>query len=93
MNKLKDLVESVLRDKPETRDSLKLLLLEVWKLQGLELTEKQITAFLRCADPITLRRRAQEVQNDDWKYRPSDPISRQRSFLSTGAQLKRYGTS
>ena len=82
-----ELVESVLRDFPETRDSLKSLLLKVWEIQGLKLSEEQKIQFMRCTDPITLRRRQQEIQNDGWRFRPNSGEALKRTLFSTGKHL------
>lgn len=86
---MQDMVKEILRTKPETRDSFKKLYLEFWDIQGLHLTEDQRKYFiLHCAEPSSILRRAQEVQNGLGLYRPTDPMAVQRELFATGWHLK-----
>lgn len=53
-------VETILREYPETRSSDKKLLLKIWELDGLYLTEDQQKRFLNSstAESVTRARRA-----------------------------------
>lgn len=55
-------VEKMLRDNPILRDSDKRLLMEVWEMEGLFLSETQKTRFLQfCTTPETITRARREA--------------------------------
>jgi len=59
---LKDLVWSVLKENPNTRDDDKILIMEVWKAQGLKLSDDQLAMFFKVAFPETITRLRREIQ-------------------------------
>jgi len=74
------LVASVLKDCPETRENDKLLILKVWELQGLKFTNEQKTLFLSCFSPETIRRERQKIQ-EGGLFRPSRYKQAERSLF------------
>lgn len=75
--KTNDLVEKILAEKPETRDNDRLLMLYVWKNQGLHLNDMQIAAFKQAASPESIRRTRQKLQ-EQGKYRASEQVEQER---------------
>lgn len=73
------IVKSVLRDNKETRNSDKKLILEVFKIQGLHLTEEQERMFMKCASPESIRRSRQRVQ-ELGLYTSYEPVKQARLF-------------
>jgi hypothetical protein len=59
---LKDLVWSILKDNPKTRNDDKNLILKVWEKQRLKLTEQQMMMFFKVAFPETITRLRREIQ-------------------------------
>lgn len=57
LDKSFELVETALKEKPETREDDKLLMLLIWQWQGLKLTKEQIAFFRHsCLNPETITR-------------------------------------
>jgi hypothetical protein len=73
----KKLVERVLQQKPEARDDDKTLMLEVWQMQGLYLSESQLKAFRKASSPESIRRTRQKFQQDG-EYTASEKVEEQR---------------
>lgn len=71
------LVERILAEKPETRDSDRLLILYVWQAQGLKLTAEQIQQYKEVSSPESIRRTRQKLQ-EDGKYRASEQVEQER---------------
>ena len=70
------MVERVLRDNPEARGDDKVLMLIIWKEQGLKLTDEQIDFFrTHCLSPESIRRNRQLIQ-EGGRYRPTNPQGR-----------------
>lgn len=70
-------VEAILRDQPETRDSDRELLISIMQRYGVELTPRQIVAFRHMPSMETVRRVRQKIQSEG-RYMASEHISRQR---------------
>lgn len=70
-------VEAILRDQPETRDSDRELLISIMQRYGIELTPRQIVAFRHMPSMETVRRVRQKIQSEG-RYTASERISRQR---------------
>lgn len=75
------IIERILRDFPETRNSDKRLILKVWESQGLYLTEAQAYKFFEVSSPETIRRVRQKIQ-ESGKYQADPLIRRERRFKS-----------
>ena len=73
----KKLVERVLSQKPEARDDDKLLMLEIWEMQGLCFSETQKKAFRRASSPESIRRTRQKFQQEG-EYTASEKVEEQR---------------
>jgi hypothetical protein len=73
----KKLVERVLSQKPEARDDDKLLMLEIWEMQGLCFSETQKKAFRRASSPESIRRTRQKLQ-EEGQYKASKEVEEQR---------------
>ena len=76
---IETIVKSVLRDNKETRNSDKRLLIEIWKKQGLHLTEEQERMFMKCASPESIRRSRQRIQELGF-YKSYEPVRQARLF-------------
>ena len=76
----KKLIETILRDKPETRDNDKLLILYVWQAKGLRFTPEQVQKFKDMPSPETIRRGRQLLQ-EKGKYRASEEVEEKRYEL------------
>lgn len=74
-------VEEVLRDSPATRNSDKLLLLEVWDKLGFGLSDGQRRKFMDMPSVESIRRVRQKVQ-ESGKYQATNEVSRQRRIKS-----------
>ena len=72
-------VRFILRDNKETRNSDKRLLIEIWKVQGLNLTDEQERMFMKCASPEPTRRTRQIFQARGM-YLPYEPVKQARLF-------------
>ncbi len=79
--KILDLIETIIIKNKDAKRNDKLLLLEVWKNEGLKLTDEQRDYFLRfCTTPETITRHRRELQqNKDWLF--PEEVTKQRSFL------------
>jgi hypothetical protein len=75
--RVKDKVERVLSLKPETRDNDKLLMLYVWQIEGLNLSENQLKKWKEVSSPESIRRMRQKMQ-EDGMYRASEKVEEQR---------------
>lgn len=63
MKNIEPLVTKTMADHFKTRGNDKLLMLFIWKTEGLVLTEEQATIFLKCcSSPETIRRTRQKIQ-------------------------------
>ena len=71
------IVEQVLRDKPETRDSDKKLIVEVWERLGFFLSEQQKVKFYNLPSTESIRRVRQRIQ-ELGQYKASDGVARER---------------
>ena len=76
---IETIVKSVLRDNKETRNSDKRLLIEIWKIQGLNLTDEQERMFMKCASPESIRRSRQRIQEMGF-YESYEPVRQARLF-------------
>jgi hypothetical protein len=74
------LVNSVLRDYPDTRRNDKELMIKIWEVQGLKLTDEQKFLFGKCLPAETIRRSRQKIQ-EMGAYRPEKPVYEQRKLL------------
>lgn len=74
-------VEMVLRDYPETRDSDRKLLVKVWAHCGLYLNEAQAYKFFSIAAPETIRRVRQKLQ-ESGRYKASERVANSRELKS-----------
>lgn len=94
----KDVIEKVLKEHPQTRNSDKLLLIWVWNESGFVLTHEQVEDFLRADLPTaeTVRRTRQRFQQlgeyeADTKVKgmrqAKAQVIQQREPRSTAAQL------
>jgi hypothetical protein len=81
VRKVQKTVERVLSENTKTRDSDQLLILEVWQKQGLVLTLEQRYHFMSVANPESIRRTRQKLQQEG-KYLPSPKIARERKLRS-----------
>ena len=77
----KDLVGKVLRDVPDTRDSDRLLILEVWEREGLILNPIQREQFMQVSSTETIRRVRQKYQ-EEGLYPAQDKIKKERDYRS-----------
>ena len=69
MEKVKQLVEKVLKEFPEARGNDKLLTLLVWEIQGLVLTKEQKAKFFKVANMETITR-ARRLLQKEGKFLP-----------------------
>ena len=74
MSDLDKLVEEVLSSAPQTRASDALLVLEVWRRLGLELTPDQVQMALSLPSSETITRCSRKFQSSGW-YK-ADPETR-----------------
>ena len=75
--KTNNIVEWVLKNKPESRNDDKLLMREVWKLQGFHLNDQMFEKFRKSASPESIRRTRQKFQMEG-KYKASEEVNEQR---------------
>jgi hypothetical protein len=75
----KNLVEQVLFTIPSTRNSDVLLIAEVWKRQGLILTDDQIKVLMQVSNPETIRRNRCLFQAKGM-YPASDEVRKERGM-------------
>lgn len=78
-------VEMVLRDYPETRDSDRKLLVKVWAHCGLYLSEAQAYKFFSIAPPESIRRIRQKIQ-ERGQYKASKRVAKVRELKSQVVQ-------
>jgi hypothetical protein len=76
-----NLVEQILRDNEKTRNSDKLLLLEIWTRLGFELTDAQRSKFIDMPSSETIRRIRQKIQ-EGGKYPATERIRSERYHKS-----------
>lgn len=63
--KILSIVESLLKERQDFRDSDKKLLIAIWHLQGLHLTEEQREVFLnKCTTPETISRARRALKGE-----------------------------
>jgi hypothetical protein len=62
--RVKDKVARVLNQKPEARDNDKLLMLYVWQIEGLNLSESQLKKWKEVSSPESIRRMRQKFQEE-----------------------------
>ena len=86
---VEDLVLEILKKHPETRNNDKLLVIKVWKYQGLKLTEQQINFLLNKftynSESITRARR--DIQSRGL-YQPDLDSQKQRSLFQESMERK-----
>lgn len=80
--RVKDKVERVLSQKPETRDNDKLLMLYVWQIEGLNLSDSQLKKWKEVSSPESIRRMRQKMQ-EEGKYRASEEVEQKRYEMYT----------
>jgi hypothetical protein len=78
----KDKVARVLDQKPEARDNDKLLMLYVWQIEGLHLSERQIEKFKNASSPESIRRMRQKFQ-EEGQYLASPEVEERRYQMYT----------
>lgn len=78
--RVKDKVARVLSQKPETRDNDKLLMLYVWQIEGLHLSDSQLEKFKNASSPESIRRMRQKMQ-EEGQYRASEAVEQKRYEL------------
>lgn len=78
--RVKDKVERILSQKPETRDNDKLLMLYVWQIEGLNLSDSQLKKWKEVSSPESIRRMRQKMQ-EEGKYRASEEVEQKRYEL------------
>ena len=85
-------IKKILSEDPKTRGNDCMLILEVWKSQGLVMAEEQYQYILSmCSDPETItrcRRKHQELG----RYMKNDEMERQREININNWRNKFYGT-
>lgn len=80
--RVKDKVERVLSVNTQARDNDKLLMLQVWEIEGFYLTENQKKAFMKSSSPESIRRMRQKMQ-EEGKYRASEAVEEKRYQMYT----------
>jgi hypothetical protein len=75
--RVKDKVARILDQKPEARDNDKLLMLQVWEIEGFYLSDKQREAFMRISSPESIRRMRQKFQ-EEGQYLASPEVDEKR---------------
>jgi hypothetical protein len=78
--KAKQQVLNTLARNAATRNSDRLLMLSLWREQGLELTPQQEQKFMEVTSPETIRRERQKIQADGL-YQSNDQIRKARAEL------------
>lgn len=79
------IVELVLQENPESRDSDKKCLIQVWERLGLYLSKAQQDKFMGIASPETIRRTRQKIQ-ESGRWLASDKVYEQRKFKALRVQ-------
>lgn len=82
-----EIVEEVLRDDEEARNSDKKLLLRVWEREGLYLSREQQQRFMRCTTAETITRARRNLKD---KYPPRKAVENTRMAFE-GEYRKYYG--
>jgi len=82
MMRVKDKVARILAQKPETRDNDKLLMLYVWQIEGLNLSESQLKKWKEVSSPESIRRMRQKLQ-EDGQYLASPEVEEHRYQMYT----------
>lgn len=80
--RVKDKVARVLSTNTQARDNDKLLMLQVWEIEGFFLTDNQKKAFMKSSSPESIRRMRQKMQ-EEGKYRASEVVEQKRYELYT----------
>ena len=80
-----NLVERVLRNHPEARDSDMELLYFVWREQGFYMTPEQRDMFRDLANPESIRRNRQKLQ-ERGKYLGSEKVRKERQHKALEMQ-------
>ena len=75
--RVKDKVARVLSTNTQARDNDKLLMLQVWEIEGFYLTDNQKKAFMKSSSPESIRRMRQKFQ-EDGQYLASPEVEEQR---------------
>lgn len=75
--RVKDKVARVLSQKPETRDNDKLLMLYVWQIEGLNLSESQLKVWKNASSPESIRRMRQKFQ-EEGEFKASEDVEQKR---------------
>lgn len=78
--RVKDKVERVLSVNTNARNDDKVLMLQVWEIEGFYLTENQKKAFMQSSSPESIRRMRQKMQ-EEGKYRASEAVEQKRYEL------------
>ena len=78
----KDKVARVLDQKPEARDNDKLLMLYVWQIEGLNLSESQLKKWKEVSSPESIRRMRQKFQ-EEGQYLASPEVEERRYQMYT----------
>ncbi len=78
----KDKVARVLDQKPEARDNDKLLMLYVWQIEGLNLSDSQLKKWKEVSSPESIRRMRQKFQ-EEGKYKASTAVEEKRYQMYT----------
>ena len=78
-------VKETLKNNFQSRNSDRILLLEVWESYGLFLTPQQRIAFMDVPSAETIRRIRQKIQ-EEGKYPPTESIRKHRKFKSLQIQ-------
>ena len=80
--RVKDKVARVLDQKPEARDNDKLLMLYVWQIEGLNLSESQLKKWKEVSSPESIRRMRQKFQ-EEGQYKASEAVDAKRYEMYT----------
>lgn len=78
--KAKQLVMQTLANNAAARNSDRLLMLAVWRTQGLELSPEQERLFMQVTSPETIRRERQKIQADGL-YSSNEQVRKARKEL------------
>ena len=69
-----------LQQDPATRNSDRLLMLQVWDIEGLGLSDSQKERFMHVSSPESIRRTRQKIQQNG-QYTATDTVKRNRKEL------------
>lgn len=78
--RLFDRVYGIMGAMPTTRNSDRLLLIEVWRGQGLELTPEQEQKFMTVASAESVTRARRKIQETE--YKPTERVQAARAALA-----------